>query len=336
MATFRKRNNKWQAQVRYKGYPNLTRTFSYKADAVEWATETERQIQRRGLPTNPKMLEGSTVSDLVRRYRDEIVPLKRGRVVETIILNAFLRAPVAKLCLSDLNPAAFAAYRDERLKAVRPATINRELGLVQHVFEIAQREWNIGFPSNPLKAVRKPKPDQGRQRRLQNGDWQRLMDACQRCRNPLIRPLMAFAVETGMRRGELLNARWADVNWIDHTLKISISKNGHPRTIPLTSNALTVLASLGNIHRGDDRLLPLTIESVKLAWKRLVKRARIEDLHFHDLRHEAVSRFFELGLTVPEVALISGHRDPRMLFRYTHLKAGDVGKRIGHLLLNGR
>ena len=69
-------------------------------------------------------------------------------------------------------------------------------------------------------------------------------------------------------------------------------------------------------------------EAVKLAWKRLIKRSRIVDFHFHDLRHEAISRFFERGLTVPEVALISGHRDVRMLFRYTHLKAEDVAKRL--------
>lgn len=104
---------------------------------------------------------------------------------------------------------------------------------------------------------------------------------------------------------------------MDRTLRIPVTKNGHPRTIPLTDKALSVLAGMGNIHEGSERIFPLTCESVKLAWKRLVRRARVEDLHFHDLRHEAVSRFFELGLTVPEVALISGHRDPRMLFRLT-------------------
>src|SRR5262249_36021763 len=142
--------------------------------------------------------------------------------------------------------------------------------------------------------------------------------------------------ETGMRRSELLNARWLDVNWKDRTLRIPVTKNGHPRTIPLSLQGLSVLASLGNMHQAHQRLFPLTCEAVKLGWKRLVIRAKINDLHFHDLRHEAVSRFFELGLTVPEVALISGHKDARMLFRYTHLKAEDVGRRISHLLQNGR
>ncbi|MDA0341679.1 MAG: tyrosine-type recombinase/integrase [Proteobacteria bacterium] len=68
--------------------------------------------------------------------------------------------------------------------------------------------------------------------------------------------------------------------------------------------------------------------AVRLSWGRLTHRAGIEDLHFHDLRHEAISRFFEMGLSVPEVALISGHRDPRMLFRYTHLRAEDVARKL--------
>ena len=124
-----------------------------------------------------------------------------------------------------------------------------------------------------------------------------------------------------MRRSELLNAKWRDVNWKDHTLRIPVAKNGHARTIPLAREALSILSNLGNVHDPEARIFPLSCESVKLAWKRLVTRAKIGDLHFHDLRHEAVSRFFELGLTLPEVALISGHKDPRMLFRYTHLKA---------------
>ena len=77
-----------------------------------------------------------------------------------------------------------------------------------------------------------------------------------------------------------------------------------------------------------ERVLPITENAAKMAWKRLVKRARLESLRFHDLRHEAISRFFEKGLNVPEVALISGHRDPRMLFRYTHPRAEDIAVKL--------
>jgi integrase len=78
-----------------------------------------------------------------------------------------------------------------------------------------------------------------------------------------------------------------------------------------------------------EQIFPVTDVAVRQAWDRLVKRAGITNLHFHDLRHEAISRFFEMGLSVPEVALISGHKDPRMLFRYTHLRAEDVVRKLG-------
>ena len=105
-------------------------------------------------------------------------------------------------------------------------------------------------------------------------------------------------------------------------MHIPVTKNGHPRTIPLTPKAVEIIES----QRGVDleRVFPITSNAVKLVWHRLIGRSGVKDLHFHDLRHEAISRFFERGLSVSEVALISGHRDYRMLFRYTHLGAGDI------------
>ena len=130
---------------------------------------------------------------------------------------------------------------------------------------------------------------------------------------------------TGMRLGELLRARWSDIDRDKRTLHIPETKNGHPRAIPLSSEALRII---DGVTQKNDLLFPLTANAVKLAWRRLAKRAKLGDLHFHDLRHEAISRFFEKGLTVPEVALISGHRDVRMLFRYTHLKPEDVAAKL--------
>jgi integrase len=113
------------------------------------------------------------------------------------------------------------------------------------------------------------------------------------------------------------------------TLHIPITKNGHARTIPLSRAALAVLRDLrDHCSPLSERLLPITDCAAKMSWKRLAKRARLEDLRFHDLRHEAISRFFEKGLNVPEVALISGHRDLRMLFRYTHPRAEDVAAKL--------
>ena len=132
-----------------------------------------------------------------------------------------------------------------------------------------------------------------------------------------------------MRRGEILNMRWGDVSFEGRTLHIPVTKNGHARTIPLSSRALVLLRALSDSRTsGTEHVLPITENAAKMAWKRLAKRAQLEDLRFHDLRHQAISRFFEKGLNVPEVALISGHRDPRMLFRYTHPRAEDVAAKL--------
>jgi integrase len=96
---------------------------------------------------------------------------------------------------------------------------------------------------------------------------------------------------------------------------VKATKNGYPRTVPLSTHACL---TLGNLTQNGDRVFPVTANAVRLAWERLRRRAGVRGLRFHDLRHEAISRFFERGLNVPEVALISGHRDLRMLLRYTH------------------
>ena len=145
------------------------------------------------------------------------------------------------------------------------------------------------------------------------------------CRNKLIRSILIIAIETGMRRSELVSICWSNLDLDQRTLHLPITKNGHPRTIPLSTKAVEIIRNVPCI---DERVFPITANALRLAWERLRRRAGITNLHFHDLRHEAISRFFERGLSVPEVALISGHRDYRMLFRYTHLRAEDVAKKL--------
>lgn len=327
MATLRKRGDKWQVQVRRQGCPAVSRSFIRKADAEAWARQAEAEADRTGLPVDPKILRQTTLRELIERYRDSVVVTKRGRDIETIILNAVLRQPFVELALSSITPATFGTYRDARLKAVKAATICRELGVLQHMYEVAIKDWSFPLAANPLKAVRKPTLAKGRERRLEGPcELAALIDESANCRNKLIGPLFLFAMETGMRRGELINARWDHVNIDRRTLHIPVTKNGHPRTIPLSTNSVAILKQL---PRSEERLFPLSTNAVKLAWRRLRARAGAEGLRFHDLRHEAVSSFFERGLSVPEVALISGHRDARMLFRYTHLKAEDIAQKIG-------
>jgi integrase len=225
-----------------------------------------------------------------------------------------------------------ASYRDERLKSVKPASVNREFAIYRHVLETAKKAWDVPLTSNPFADVTKPKVVGSRSRRLQLNEWNTLEQECRRSRNPHIRDMVEFGLETAMRRGEVLNARWRDVDFRRRVLHIPQTKNGHPRSIPLTTAALNILTQRNTEQVAvGDRIFPTTEDAVKMAWRRIMARARLPDFRYHDLRHEAVSRFFELGLTVPEVALISGHRDPRMLARYTHLRPENVAEKLARL-----
>ncbi len=175
MATIRKRGNKWQVQVRRKGFTPTSRSFYRKSDAETWARHTEARADRRGLPPNPELLSRLTVAELIERYRDTVTVKKRGRETETGRLNVMLRHRLARIRLADLTPAHFSAYRDERLRTLKPGTIRRELSLLQHVLEVARREWAIPIPDNPVAGIKKPPPDRPRDRRLESEELQRLL-----------------------------------------------------------------------------------------------------------------------------------------------------------------
>jgi integrase len=255
-----------------------------------------------------------TLSELVERYRDTVTPRKRTASTERLVLNAFLRRSISSRRLSELRTADLVAYRDERLNEIRASSLARELTPLRHMFEVARKEWGLPIVPNPAHLTI-PGADPRRERRLRTGELQRLLEAARRSRNPFLVPIILFALVTGMRRGEILAMRWADIDRAGQALLIPSSKTGIARTIPLLPEALRILDKM---PPSSHRVFPISANAVRLAWERLRKRAGLRDLHFHDLRHEAISRFFEAGLSTPEVALISGHRDARMLFRYTH------------------
>jgi len=321
MATLRKRAEKWQVQIRRRGQANLTKSFLLKKDAERWARHMEVQADRKAIPENTILLTKLTLANLVVRYRDSVSVRKRGCDVEQIVLNAFLRHPICQIRLSDLCASDFAVYRDQRLTTIKTNSLRREFSTLHHLFTVARNEWGLPITVNPLDHVQLPIDHQRRERRLISGELDRLIDAATSCRNPYVIPIIRLAVETGMRRGEIIAIRWNNFNPNESSLLIPHTKNGFARTIPLTKAALSTLE---NVPQLEERAFPISANAFRLAWQRLKKRAEIPDLHFHDLRHEAISRFFEMGLSAPEVALISGHRDMRMLFRYTHPMRQDI------------
>ena len=332
MATLRKRGDKYQVQIRRVGQAPVSKTFHELKDARAWARMMEVRADQGELPTDRKALN-VTLGELVNRYRDTISIRKKTATAERIVLAAFALHPICRKSLAQISTADFAIYRDDRLKVIKPVSLKRELVPIHNLFEIARDEWGLPIRENPLDKLRLDAPDQRRERRLRDGEWMKLVKAAQKCRNKLVPPIIRLAVETGMRRGEILALRETDFNADNQCLLIRETKNGHSRTIPLSSSATEIIRervrNLGKSEDQNGRLFPITANSLRLAWTRATKRAELEDLHFHDLRHEAISRFFEKGLTMPEVALLSGHRDLRMLTRYAHAQRQLISQKLG-------
>ena len=330
MATIRRLRGRWQAMVRRRGVPPRCKSFDKRTDATRWARELEAEADRSGWVADTRLAEKTTMGELLTRYRDQVSPTKRSAHTEKARISAMVRRPIAHRTLAKLTSADVATYRDERLRDVAPATVVRELNTLSHAIETALREWGLWLPRNPVKMVRRPSVPQGRKRRLEQGEEERLLAACDRRRTPLLKQLVILAVETGMRRGELLGLRWEHVHLAKRIVHLALTKNGESRDVPLSRRATDTLTTLSKHKQpGADLVFPMSGNSVRLAFERLRARAKMPDFHFHDLRHEAITRLFERGLNIAEVSAISGHKELRMLQRYTHLRAIDLVGRLG-------
>ena len=319
MATLRKRGNKWQAIVRHKSIGTTAKSFSSKSAALKWSVVQEQAIESGAFGRlSPSEV---TLGELLDRYLDEITPSKRGADVERRRLKRLIGDDISRYQLDRLSSQAIAKFRDRRLLDGR-RTCQYDLILIRHCIKLAINEWGLMLSSNPVDKVKLPPSSRSRERRLNTGEFERLEKAAHLTQNPHIWPIVVFAIETGMRRGEILGITWECVDFDSRTVHLPITKNGSSRDVPLSSKATQILK--GQTERQLPCPFPVTANAFRLAWDRLRSRAELDDLRFHDLRHEAISRFFEMGLSMPEVALISGHKDPRMLFRYTHIKPENV------------
>lgn len=339
MATIRKRDNdQWQVQVRKKGFPITTKTFVQKSDAKEWASVIESEMVR-GVFISRAEAQRTTLADLISRYRREITPIHKGFESEDYRLRALQKQSLASCIVANLRNSDFAKFRDHRLKSVKPATVARELTLLQQVIQHARREWDIALPENPVALVRRPRFNNERCRRLSPEEEILLIAAIQPIsrkadgtlragvHTPWLYPVVMIALESAMRQSEITGLRWTNVNLQNGTAYLPETKNGRPREVPLSRKARGILDALP--RSSDGRVFPVTANAIKLAWQRCIKRAGFVDLHFHDLRHEATSR---LALRVPnviELASITGHRDVNMLRRYYHTNAAELASRLG-------
>ena len=339
MATFRKRSGSWQAIVKKKGFGQLARTFDTKAEAEAWAKVAESEMVR-GVFVSRAEAENTTLSEALDRYLREVSVNKKSHRTEKIYAETWKRA-FGSRSLASITSTDLAKYRDNRLKEVSENMVRLELALFSHLFTIAIKEWGMTGLTNPVFQIRKPKLPQGRDRRLLPGELDRILSASE---SPVLPDLARFAVETAMRQGEIAGMTWPMVDLKKRTVTLLETKNGEKRIVPLSTEALRILSSL--TRRIDGKVWGVTNHAVSVAWRRALARARkayekeckekkekpdpafLVDLTFHDLRHEATSRFFERGLNPMQVAAITGHKTLQMLKRYTHLKAEDLAEML--------
>ena len=311
MASLTKRNGKWQARVRRKGFPTQTKSFSHKDDAQRWVRLTETQIETHELPKAPPSYP--SFKETIQRYSQEISIFKKGHNPEKYRLAKLTQLKWATKPLNEICSSHIAELRLSRIKEVTPPTVRKELYLISSIFETARKEWGFTRLTNPVSSIRMPSAANPRRTRIPPETLTRLMEAVEVSNHPLLPTLIIVALETGMRRSELIRLKWTDIN--KDMAYLEDTKNGHSRYVPLSDTARQAIDTL---PKQSEEVFPMSANAVRLAWERLKNKHNIEGLRFHDLRHEAISRMFDEGLTVPEVASISGHRTVSMLFRYAH------------------
>ena len=324
MATLRNRKNKWQARVRRSGQPDVTKTFLTKVDAEKWARSIEIEIDR-GTYINTDYAQKTLFKELIQQYLKEVTPTLRGAPEDTYRLRKMMRNSIGELNLAELTPNRIANYRDERLKEVKANTVIRELAYISSMINHARREWGLGI-INPVAQIRKPSQPQGRKRVLNDAELSCMLHELEKI-NPFLKPLCEFALETAMRRGELMSLLWVNVNFEKSVAFLPLTKNGDSRYVPLSMRAIKILKLLPRDIEG--RVFPLNKSSVSVLFLRAARRAKVEDIHFHDLRHMALTRLSSRFTNILELAAISGHRELKMLQRYVHIKAEDLAKKMG-------
>ncbi|REE86349.1 site-specific integrase [Cupriavidus plantarum] len=379
MPNFRKRGElQWQARVRRKGYPDQVKTFNTRAGAEEWAQDMEHQIDRRAFVSRAEA-ESTSLYEALGRYEREVTVHKNGEKPEKSVLRAWKSTELALRSMPAIRSTDIATLRNEWLKTLKPATVLRRLQVLSGVFNIAPKEWGMESLSNPLELVRKPQANNARTRRIaivepasiaandeslpsrgieQDANRETPDDELKRViaatGSDILPAIIQLAVESAMRRGEIVSLRWQHINLRDRVAHLPKTNNGESRDVPLSSKVVEALEALvprDDLHEDekandeDGRVFKIRSDAVTRAFERAVQRARtiyeveckkagmrpdpnyLADLRFHDLRHEATSRLAAI-FPMDELTKITGHKDPRMLMRYYHPRAKDLAKRL--------
>jgi|RhiMetdeSRZDD1v2_1073273.scaffolds.fasta_scaffold102227_3 integrase len=311
-------------RVRRKGSVSQTATFHSLKDAKKYAQITEGAIlEGRHFPTYDS--KKYTLGEVIDRYIEEILPQKPPSIKMQTSQLKWWKLMIGHSVLSDISSSLIAQHRDRLSKSGKSnATVNRYLSALSHVLTISVKEWNIlGY--SPMPNVRKLREPKGRVRFLSDEERELLLQSCKQSHNPYLYTIAVLALSTGARKGELLKLHWKDVDMKRHMLMFRDTKNTETRSVPLTGYALDVLKAHVRVRRIDtpfvfpspsDCMKPYSIND---AWKYAVKRARLVNFRFHDLRHSCASYLAMNGASLLEIGEILGHKTLSMVKRYSHL-----------------
>ncbi|PCJ38988.1 MAG: integrase [Alphaproteobacteria bacterium] len=325
MATFRKNGSKWRAEVRIKGN-RASKSFQTKLEAQSWAVEKEKEFGR-----SEGILNGKSLKNAFERYARDVSPLKKGARWEIIRLKKLGRHSIANIQLNILSPEDIKSWIADSLKSISSSSVKRELQVMSSVIEKARKDWKW-IEKNPCKDVDKPKEPPPRDRRISDNEIEKITKGLfYQNEEPIINQYQEIAVafllaiETAMRQGEIWSLTWDNVFLDRGFLTLPITKNGFKRDVPLSTDAVTLLKKMNN--KGG-KVFKSNQQSCGAIFRRIVKLANIENLTFHDTRHEALTRLAR-KLDMLDLARMVGHRDPRSLMIYYNATAEEISKRLG-------
>jgi len=326
MASIQKTAKGYRAQVFFKGQRD-SKTFPTRREAVQWAAQRELSL-KDGRPAGDR----HSLRQALRKYADEVSPLKRGEHWEQVRLAAFerLALPIDKM-MTEVSAADIAAFRDSRLKAVKGATVAREMGLLSSVFESARREWGW-IQVNPCRDVRKPPAAHHRERTIAWWEVKRMLRqmgyvwSARRIVTTSQALAVCFltALRTGMRAGELCGLTW-DRYYGDY-VKLLATKNGHPRDVPVSSKARRLIDKM---RTWDETLVfGLQARSLDALFRKYRSRAGLEGFVWHDTRHTAATMMAK-KLDVLTLCKVMGWHDTRFALVYFNPKASSIAAMLG-------
>ena len=308
MPSYQNRSGKIRARVRVNG-KYLSKTFDNKADARLWAITAENSVpDERWTPPNFRyVLEQYQALELEGRDNDQIL-------VERLCQEDWTKIPLDELTVGQLK-----GFMRQRLKTIKPSTFDRYWCMVRQAAHFAEHEWKWKVDASLFRMIKVKVPKPTKVKRVSDDVVQQLIaTANEYSRVPWLVPVIEFAVATGLRRKEIADLKWGDVDFDSREINVVETKTGYPRTIPLTSDIEKILLKVfPETLNPRDSVFNASVDGIRNAFRRVRDRAGLRTT-FHSLRHEAVSSLFEMGLTPIEVARISGHRTMEMVMRYSH------------------